>query len=1000
MRYTQYETIKNQIREVSESNQLVVFIGAGMSNNFGFPTWNSLVKQMYQQLTGKLTSAQKVFSSDELMRIPQLLRNQNETVYRKILKDYFGAQRVTGADNVMLDEIMKLKPKHIITTNFDTLIESYLWDKEDALQKEHCIQEGYNKLVHHQISYHYMPVINDSDMILADANHLLLKIHGDVQNMDSLVLCEDDYLGYSDSHILMENFIKSLLINHTFLFIGYGVGDSNLKLIMKWVDTIVASKKKLDEEKRKKHILLYADSRPMDFLQREYFERKQIQVLEFKDLPLFYRKPDVIEFTDPRGKNLLRMLRAVTAEKEKESISDDVVSKMITHFVNRKCIHVWEISAYIGVDRYVLRKAGTELCLMNGTTGCKTLEGVIRAAGRKSGDELTNAARSFLGRLSADHYCYDRNSKTKSFPIMYDFALEDACVVSGYADIHTHVTGSKGFSYAEKAYWALYTDNGKEAEKWLKKQWNSKKKLDLYGQLQFVYSAQQFDPVEEKYPVNFRRLWDSIPEKEKEKMPILQEYMLGCVNLYSKFGSISDKLRLRYGKAYSYGSYYYDSMDFEVCRTNIIDFVRNMILNGFYITGLWDHTISYGNVGVLMHAYADMILFLISPVCRQKPEWFQLCGWDIYILLNFIDKKTLEELLEKNRIEKIQLSDDASDILWKNCINLLTFSRIRIQRKTAEGHLSVRRLENCLKLMGLADWKGEQIHPIIKGIFKYLEKLVELERKERTFQISSGVLFQFLKKQYDKGHDGIISSYAESLFMKRLREFVREDHLNGYSRVLTNNVEEYSEIAYLTELIDIKVNKLSTKLIEQVWNCYEKWYCDPTSYFLEDIYLFASTKVKKEIAALANRKINTMNIEKLRSFMEKDIIVYSPETEKVLLDRCEQFSRLSKQQRGESGSSQNTLTHILRLWQNGKIPDIEIFRKYKELDPWFSFVCFPKEFDYEQFQVEKWCTWFEAERYRQEAFKRNRELLKGKFERALEDGAGETVRRIYYKYIE
>ena len=88
MKYAQYEKIKNQINEASKSNQLVVFIGAGMSNNFGFPTWNSLVKQMYQQLTGKLPAAKKVFSSDELVRIPQLLRNKNVAAYRKILKEW------------------------------------------------------------------------------------------------------------------------------------------------------------------------------------------------------------------------------------------------------------------------------------------------------------------------------------------------------------------------------------------------------------------------------------------------------------------------------------------------------------------------------------------------------------------------------------------------------------------------------------------------------------------------------------------------------------------------------------------------------------------------------------------------------------------------------------------------------------------------------------------------------------------------------------------------
>lgn len=1000
MKYAQYEKIKNQINEASKSNQLVVFIGAGMSNNFGFPTWNSLVKQMYQQLTGKLPAAKKVFSSDELVRIPQLLRNKNVAAYRKILKECFGAQKVKKADNVLLDEIMKLNPKHIITTNFDTLIETYLRDKENALQKEHSIQEGYDKLVKHQIAYHYMPVINDSDMILADANHLLLKIHGDVQNMDSLVLCEDDYLGYADSHILMENFIKSLLINHTFLFIGYGVGDSNLKLIMKWVDTIVASKKKLDEEKRKKHILLYADKKVMDALQREYFERKQIQVLEFGDLPSSYKKQDAAELTDLRGKNLLRMLRAVTVKKGKENISDDIVSKLITHFENRKCIHIWEVNVYLENDRYTVRKAGTELCLMERTEGCKKMEGVIRVAGRKNGDELTNSARSFLGKLSTDHYCYERNLKAKSFSVVYDSVLEDACIVSGYIDIYAYVKESRNFSFAEKAYWALYTDNGKEAEKWLDKQWESKKKLTLYEQLQFALSARQFDPLEEKYSVDFARLWESIPDIHKEKMPVLREYISGCASLYSEFGSISDKLRLRYGKEYTYGRYYYDETDFEVCRTNILDFVRNLILNGFYITGMWSHTTSYGNIDSLMQAYADMILFLISPACRQKPEWFQLCGWDIYILLNLIDVKILDELLEKNRIEKISMNDYTSDILWENCMNLLAFSKIRIQRKTAAGHISVRRLENCLKLMGLADWDQEELQPIIESIFLYLEKVIVLDRDERTFQVPSGVLFKFLKKQYDKGHQSMIASYSENLLKKQLQKFIREDHLNSYSKVLTNNVELYAEIAYLTELVNPRNNQLSTKLIRQVWNCYEKWYSGSASYLLADIYPFADERVKKEISMHANKKIMAMNAEELRIFMDRDIVVYSAETEKVLLERCEQFSKLSKRQRGESGSSQNTLTHILRLWQNKKIPDIEVFRKYKELDLWFSFVCFPEEFDYEQFQVEKWCTWLGEERYRQKAFECNRELLKDKFEKALENGAGEDVRRIYYKYVE
>lgn len=250
MKYSEYDSIYEQIKQASQSNQLVVFIGAGMSNNFGFPTWNELVEEMYKELTGKKAPKGKIFSSDELLRIPQALRNKDKSAFERILKECFGVQRIADSENAMLDEIMKLKPKHIITTNFDSLIEKYLQDKEEALYKSHSAKDGYSKLVNNNVPYHYMTVVKDGDMVSADANHLLLKIHGDVQNMDSLVLCEDDYLEYSDSHILMENFIKSLLINHTFLFIGYGVGDTNLKMIMKWVDNIV-SRQNVDESKRK-----------------------------------------------------------------------------------------------------------------------------------------------------------------------------------------------------------------------------------------------------------------------------------------------------------------------------------------------------------------------------------------------------------------------------------------------------------------------------------------------------------------------------------------------------------------------------------------------------------------------------------------------------------------------------------------------------------------------------------------------------------------------------
>lgn len=123
-----------------------------------------------------------------------------------------------------------------------------------------------------------------------------------------------------------------------------------------------------------------------------------------------------------------------------------------------------------------------------------------------------------------------------------------------------------------------------------------------------------------------------------------------------------------------------------------------------------------------------------------------------------------------------------------------------------------------------------------------------------------------------------------------------------------------------------------------------------------------------------------MNTILLRSYMEKDIVIYSSEVETELLDRCRRFSGLPDKQRKRipSGSDESPLTHILRLWQIGKIPDIEVFREFKGIDSWFS-----------------------VERYRKEAFQKNHKLLRDKFRQIIDEGTeNEDVRRIYYKYLE
>ena len=209
--------------------------------------------------------------------------------------------------------------------------------------------------------------------------------------------------------------------------------------------------------------------------------------------------------------------------------------------------------------------------------------------------------------------------------------MEEACLTSNYNELYNYVKRRDEYSYVEKAHWAMYADNKKETDKWLEKQWNSKIKMNLYEQLRFAHNVQQEYTLQGKYGIDFGVLWTSLPDRERKHQVLIHEYMTGCKELYHEFGEVSDKLRLRcYARSVS-GGIHYEIERFAIYRTAVLDFVRELVLNGFYITGLWPCTYLHGNFSDLIRLYVDIMLFLISPECKRKQEWFRLCPWDIYI---------------------------------------------------------------------------------------------------------------------------------------------------------------------------------------------------------------------------------------------------------------------------------------------------------------------------------------------------------------------------------
>jgi len=236
------ETSVKKIKSAIDNNKLVVFVGAGVSAIAGLPNWAELIEEYATELGLDFKS----ISRDQYLKIPQYYHNERGfKEYFDVLKKKFS---INYKPNVIHNLIFELNPAHIITTNYDRLIE--IFDE----------QNGSN----------YFVVKKDEDLPYSSKNKMIIKMHGDI-DIGNFVLREDDYLNYSINFRLIETFIKSLFATNLILFVGFSADDPNFNQIFNWVKEIL----KKDFQSA---YLLKPASLP-NYLEFNYFKNRGINIL-------------------------------------------------------------------------------------------------------------------------------------------------------------------------------------------------------------------------------------------------------------------------------------------------------------------------------------------------------------------------------------------------------------------------------------------------------------------------------------------------------------------------------------------------------------------------------------------------------------------------------------------------------------------------------------------------------------------------------------------------
>lgn len=256
---------KDRVFELIRKEEVVLFVGAGMSLYAGYPSGEMLSKILYDNLTNDLKK-----EVDFDTNLPKLaddiynLKGGNKNYLFEILKKEFQKEPTSIETHKLLAKIPHFKT--IITTNYDSLIESTNREIE-VIRK----------------SKDY-PIANSK-------KQLLFKIHSDLSDTEKIILTNSDYISYfskSNEQTIFWNAVRDKLASNHVLFIGYSMDDSNINVILKNIIN------ELGDNRKEMFFVSPSISKPkLNFLQRNnigYLESTGEKLINeiYEDLKLNY----------------------------------------------------------------------------------------------------------------------------------------------------------------------------------------------------------------------------------------------------------------------------------------------------------------------------------------------------------------------------------------------------------------------------------------------------------------------------------------------------------------------------------------------------------------------------------------------------------------------------------------------------------------------------------------------------------------------------------------
>ncbi|MBR5649749.1 SIR2 family protein [Pseudobutyrivibrio sp.] len=655
-----YEEELTGILEASKANNLTFFVGAGVSKLSGAPSWKELICTVSDKLD---IDKKDVYSYDDFLKIPQMFYNSvsNKNDYYRTIQACLNNKQLKP--NCIHQEMMRLNPVSFVTTNYDTLLED--------IALKYCQD--------------YIPVSSNEDVPSISGSRFILKMHGDFKR-NNFVLREDDYLNYSENFKLIETLLKSIFSTNTVVFIGYGLSDYNIRLILNWT-------KELLKDKFIKPIFLYTDDTDLSEEEILYHRNRGIRVVEYRKLlgakadytkryMAFFDSVNKLNSYDINGKN--------------KDESFECLYNFLKPLDKLKAIRYKDIAKKLHFNEVYIDKAGVihqieKTALFDLFIEIDQMKQIER---EKLNDNIIHKYQIIKSVLEKAHIKGITKKDEKTINISYDednFG-DSICLSLDYKAMtkyvrKTYVDTGKNFKKAFYLYMlhyydeslAIFLDVAKESynkkdflmhyfamsncislKKIIK---NSNRYFSCYDMSlvdDIVPDDEQIEFLFEKLPYKFRKDYSSL--KDINSSILLYKYAYESVEVANKVNKVIETNTLECGIP-----------AFEEASSGINEYIHFLQSNGIIGEGYVQYKTAIKNVlAALVHKYSvqmeeDLVLNEYFGLTNAEVIFDEI---DFYCFIKNFNDKELIRLFDKNEVKNITFNNmDRIELLINNLLS-------------------------------------------------------------------------------------------------------------------------------------------------------------------------------------------------------------------------------------------------------------------------------------------------------------------------------------------